>query len=109
MIFSQRKSKSHTLFDTISKRYSNIDTSYWKQTPIIMISTIYEGVFDKVLCFDINKINLGITLECLGVFDKYSIAKKSFVFLETPYKSSCSYYDSSQTVFNSSSHKHCIR
>jgi len=38
-----------------------------------------------------------------------SLFKKSFELLEFPYKSKCSYYDRSETRFNSSSHKHCIR
>ena len=35
--------------------------------------------------------------------------RKSFEFLESPYESKCSNYDSSKTPFNSLSHKHCIR
>ncbi len=35
--------------------------------------------------------------------------KKSFKFQGFAYKSKCSYYDSSKTIFNSLSHEHCIR
>jgi hypothetical protein len=108
LIFSEAKSRSESSFDTISKRISTIDTSYWKQTPIFKISA--ESNENSRFCFLINRNYFwNIQSVCLGKFEEYSIAKKSFVFLETPYKSSCSYYDSCQTVFKSSSHKHCIR
>jgi len=40
---------------------------------------------------------------------KLSLFKKSFELLKFPYKSKCSYYDRSETPFNSSSYRHCIR
>jgi hypothetical protein len=39
----------------------------------------------------------------------FMVIKKSFRFLELPYQSKCSYYNSDKTLFNSSSHKHCVR
>jgi hypothetical protein len=39
----------------------------------------------------------------------FMVIKKSFRFLEFPYQSKCSYYNSDKTLFNSSSHKHCVR
>jgi hypothetical protein len=39
----------------------------------------------------------------------FMVIKKSFRFLEFPYESKCSYYNSDKTLFNSSSHKHCVR
>jgi hypothetical protein len=39
----------------------------------------------------------------------FTVIKKSFRFLEFPYESKCSYYNSDKTLFNSSSHKHCVR
>ncbi len=38
----------------------------------------------------------------------FMVIKKSFRFLEFPYESKCSYYNSDKTLFNSSSHKHCV-
>jgi hypothetical protein len=110
LIFSPKNLRTDSSFDTISKKFSTIDTSYWKQTPILKISGNSEEYSRKNLCFFISGNYLStLQFVCLNEMEEYSISKKSFVFLETPYKSSCSYYDSSQTVFNSSSHKHCIR
>ncbi len=110
LIFSPKYSRTDSSFDTISKKFSTIDTSYWKQTPILKISRNSEVYSRSSFCFFISGNYFMIfQLVCFNETEEYSIAKKSFVFLETPYKSSCSYYDSSQTVFNSSSHKHCIR
>jgi hypothetical protein len=108
--FSQIKSRSKFLFDTISKKRSNFDTSYWKKTSIFKIFYNFNKKSYRSFCLAINE-NYFLSLKhiCLKEFEEHSIAKKSFVFLGTPYKSSCSYYDSSHTVFNSSSHKHCIR
>jgi hypothetical protein len=37
------------------------------------------------------------------------LIKNSFHYLEFPYRSNCSYYRNSRTIFNSSSRDHCIR
>ncbi len=108
--FSQIKSRSDSSFETISKRISTIDTSYWKQTPILMITVNPEESGKGIFFFALDqKNNKRHYFFYLYEFEECSIAKKSNVYLGTPYKSSCSYYDSSQTVFNSSSHKHCIK
>ncbi len=110
LIFSPKNLRTVSSFDTISKKFSTIDTSYWKQTPILKISRNSEEYPTNFFCFIISgNYLLNLQFVCLNEMEEYSISKKSFVFLETPYKSSCSYYDSSQTVFNSSSYKHCIR
>jgi hypothetical protein len=40
---------------------------------------------------------------------QYFLTKETFEFLETPYKSSCSYYNSNDTIFNSFSDEHCVQ
>jgi hypothetical protein len=108
--FSQIKSRFDSSFETISKRISNIDTSYWKQTPILMITVNPKESKKNGFFFALNENhNKKFDIFYLSQFEEYSIAKKSYVYLQIPYKSSCSYYDSSQNVFNTYSHKHCIR
>jgi hypothetical protein len=108
--FSQIKSRSDSSFETISKRISTIDTSYWKQTPILMITVNPEESGMSAFIFALNdNHNKKYDYYYLFEFEECSITKKSYVYLEIPYKSSCSYYNSSQTVFNSYSQKHCIR
>ncbi len=106
--FTQKSLRSEALFNAISKGISTLNLSYWKQTSILIINPKL-GHFNKFMCITSNEEftwNLGVV--CSESYEQYSIVKKSFVFLN-PCKSSCSYYDSSQTGFNSSSHKHCIR
>jgi hypothetical protein len=38
-----------------------------------------------------------------------SVVKSSVTYLQNPYKSQCSYYDTNQNPFNSVSYEHCIR
>jgi hypothetical protein len=91
------------------QRILSSDKSYWKQTPIIQIST---NSMVENLKFSLRKAYLENELFSDFQWNQnYYLAKKSFEFLETPYESRCSYYDSIETKLNfgSLSHKQCIR
>jgi hypothetical protein len=110
--FPQFNIRDRNTNENVSQRILYLDKSYWKRTPIIRISTNSSGISKFNLDFTTNKNYV----KDLKVFSsdilwnkEHYLAKKSFKFLEIPYKSSCSYYDSSQTIFNSLSHEHCVR
>jgi hypothetical protein len=96
----------------MSKKFFSLDRSYWKQNPIVQILSTFEEVSEKPIFFTVDDSflkNYNLFEVVLIGNNNYTLAKKSFRFLETPYKSRCSYYDSSQTIFNSLSHEHCVR
>jgi hypothetical protein len=104
------KNRNFNEFSLNSKRI--IDKSYWKQKPFIQISTNSTKFSEHFLAFDFNKnirYKTDFQLFSFNQNKEYSLGKKSFKFLEFPYESKCSYYESSETIFNSLSHEHCIR
>ncbi len=105
------KNRNFNEFSLNRKRI--IDKSYWKQKPFIQISTNSTKFSEYSLAFDLNK-NVRINVDLKFYFSlnqnkEYSLGKKSFKFLEFPYESKCSYYESSENIFNSLSHEHCFR
>jgi hypothetical protein len=104
------KNRNFNEFSLNRKRI--IDKSYWKQKPFIQISTNSTKFSEYLLAFDL-KDSFGIKTDfqffSFNQNKEYSLSKKSLKFLEFPYESKCSYYESSETIFNSLSHEHCIR
>jgi len=104
------KNRNFNEFTLNTKRI--IDKNYWKKRQFIQISTNSTKFSEYNLAFDLIK-NVG-NLSNFQIFSfnqnkEYSLGKKSLKFLEFPYESKCSYYESSETIFNSLSHEHCIR
>jgi hypothetical protein len=98
--------------ENVSQRILNMDRSYWKQTPVIQISTKYIEFSKKIYQFLLNKNylkNLNFEQTALERNEEFYFSKKSFEFLGAPYKSRCNYYENQWNKFNSSSHDHCIR
>jgi hypothetical protein len=110
--YLELNSKNRNFKEFSLNRKRIIDKSYWKQKPFIQISTNSTKFSEYLLAFDLNK-NVGyetdFQLFSFNQNKEYSLGKKSLKFLEFPYESKCSYYESSETIFNSLSHEHCIR
>ncbi len=82
-----------------------------KQREIIRITT-NSNEYVLLINFNINKDFEGFQNFFLinsGEQKDFMVTIKSFRFLEFPYESKCSYYNSKKTLFNSTSHKHCVR
>jgi len=89
-----------------------MDRSYWKQRPVIHISTKYIEFSKTIFQFSLNKNylkNINFEQIALKHNEELYFSKKSFEFLEAPYESRCKYYENQWNKFNSSSHDHCIR
>jgi hypothetical protein len=107
--FPKFNSRTIVSNNNYSQRILSLDKSYWKQMAIIQIST--DSMVENIE-FSLRKEYLEHELFSSFQWNQnYYLAKKSFEFLETPYESRCSYYDSSETKlnFDSLSHKQCIR
>jgi hypothetical protein len=116
--YPQLSSKYSNTNKNFSEKIFSLDRSYWKKNSIIRFSTKFKKVsenpfystFDKnFLKFQSNGNNY---LQWNNYFEwskAYFLTKKSFEFLGTPYKSSCSHYDSNDTIFNSFSNEHCVQ
>ncbi len=104
------KNRNFNEFSLNRKRI--IDKGYWKQKPFIQISTNSTKFSEYLLAFDLKE-SFGNEADSeffsFNQNKEYSLSKKSLKFLEFPYQSKCSYYESSETIFNSLSHEHCIR
>ncbi len=99
-------------YEQLEKIKKVIDRSYWKQKPFIQISTNSTKFSDYLLAFSLgesSKIGSNSRQFSLNQNKEYSITRISFHFLKFPYKSNCSHYKSSETIFKSISHEHCIR
>jgi len=64
--------------------------------------------FKLIIVKDFDRLT-SIEVLSLRKNNEFFLLKKSFEFLEFPYKSKCSYYNSLKKPFNSSNQKHCIR
>jgi hypothetical protein len=110
--YSTINAKNNDSCEELEKNKKAIDRSYWKQKPFIQISTNSTKFSEYLLEFSLEesfRIDPDLRQFSFNQNKEYSIARKSFHFLEFPYKSNCSHYESSQTIFNSISHEHCIR
>jgi hypothetical protein len=103
-------------FTQESESIKNMKFKYFPKT------RVKEKYFAKILIngTDSNKFSVGFSLIWTKMFAKQepyyifrnetlSISKKSFEFLEFPFKSSCSHYNNIKNPFNSLSHNHCVR
>ncbi len=110
--YPQFPSKNTNNNKKYSQKIFSLDKSYWKKNSIIRFSTKFKEVSDKTLYLTFNKNfrKIQYSLENLFQWNKdYFLTKKLFEFLGTPYKSSCSYYDRNETIFNSFSNEHCVQ
>jgi hypothetical protein len=99
-------------YGELKKDKKVIDRSYWKQKPFIQISTNSTKFSDYLLAFSLresSKIDSDSHQFSLNQNKEYSITRISFHSLKFSFKSNCSHYKSSETIFNSISHEHCIR
>jgi hypothetical protein len=104
-LFLNRKSSSH------------LHRLHLKQTKFVEISvniSQYNDKSDKKKNFITleNMFGFGSSLNILrryNDYEEYFIFKKSFEYLEYPFKSNCIQYKINKTSFNSLSHQHCIR
>jgi hypothetical protein len=112
--YPQINLRNNALNFNVSQRILTMDKSFWKQRPIIEISSNSSEVDRNYLYIATNKnylknfktVSFFITLNTSAEF---TLTKNSFQFLEFPYKSRCSYYESRDTIFSSLSHEHCVR
>jgi len=98
---------SHNQTNIVSKEQKILSMNNLKQNNFLRIS-INSTLFDQIP-FVINKDLEKYETIFFIRNGQYSVLKKSFKFLEHPYKSQCSHYDSVQTPFNSLSNTQCIR
>ncbi len=108
--YPQLSSKYMNNNKNFSEKIFSLDRSYWKKNSIIRFSTKFKEVSRMGIFLTFNKNVLKIQSYWNFEWNKvYFLIKKSFEFLGTPYKSSCSYYDSNDTIFNSFSNEHCVQ
>jgi hypothetical protein len=108
--YPQLSSKYLNTNKNFSEKIFSLDRSYWKKNSIIRFSTKFKEVSRMGIFLTFNKNVLKTQKNNYFEWNKvYFLTKKSFEFLGTPYKSSCSYYDSDDTIFNSFSNEHCVQ
>jgi hypothetical protein len=110
--YPQLRSKNMNNNKKYSQKNFSLDKSYWKKNSIIRFSTKSKEVSKMSFYFTFNKNLLKSQSFLANKFEwnkEYFLTKKSFEFLEAPYKSSCSNYDSNERIFNSISNEHCVQ
>jgi hypothetical protein len=110
--FSQINSKDLRLKDEFKRNIPPLNRNFWKQTPVIQISTNFNEINKYGIQLALNKKyfkNIDIETIFQNRNENYYFTKKSFEFLKTPYNSRCSYYERNDRIFNSLLQEHCIR
>jgi hypothetical protein len=108
--YPQLSSKYMNNNKNFSEKIFSLDRNYWKKNSIIRFSTKFKEVSRMAIYFNKNVLKLPWNGNNIFEWNKaYFLAKKSFELLGTPYKSSCSYYNSNDTIFNSFSNEHCVQ
>jgi hypothetical protein len=110
-------SKSNEFFYCFSYDTKNlkIQRLLSKSSPFLKISIplnfdTYELLIRfELIGFRFNANKVYIKLNDLLNTCLYSVMKSSVTYLQNPYKSQCSYYDTNQNPFNSVSYEHCFR
>ncbi len=110
--YPQLSSKYMNNNKNFSEKIFSLDRNYWKKNSIIRFSTKFKEVSRKHIYLTFKKNVLKFPSHLNNYFEwnkAYFLTKKSFELLGTPYKSSCSYYNSNDTIFNSFSNEHCVQ
>jgi hypothetical protein len=109
------RSKSNEFFYCFSYDTKNlgIQRLLSKSRPFLKISIPRKFIPHNLLRFKLIDLADGFNtnnIELYGWFNivLYSVMKSSVTYLQNPYKSQCSYYDTNQNPFNSVSRKDCF-